>query len=387
LDLSMSGPRYSIIPAGAVTDDTLEPRDLQVLCLLGRHIDDLGWCRRSQVKMAREIKCGRATLQRSLERLYEAGWVQKRRRELNADEESQPSVSFAYRVMLDRDDEIVVADDKDSLSELGEGGAHQRAPLPIDGHPGAHVERAPRAHTYVGTKNVPLQRPYLEHERDAGAGARDGVARFIVDFEMRWPTAAADDRQRVAYAAGGLTDEERKSALDGIGPFLEDLKRLKRTTVPAGWTYLEQKRWTLLATKAAADKPVSSTYPPDSIEAKAITTLHRIAGSVGFLHSVMRAADGSVRHLKPVTPRLVALSQAMRREDWVMLDRKQAGAWDAFVEENLMLATRHRLAEGAMAPWPWPPNKEGGIYTADQEAETHIGDERADAQSEGQDHA
>jgi hypothetical protein len=358
----MSGPRYSIIPAGAVTDETLEPRDLQVLCLLGRHIDDLGWCRRSQVKMAREIKCGRATLQRSLERLYEAGWVQKRRRELNADEDTQPSLSFAYRVLLDRDDEVVAANDSESLSESEGKGAHQRAPLPTSGHPGAHVERARGAHTYVGTKNVPLQRPPLEPERDAGAGARDGVARFIVDFETRWPTSAADDRQRTAYAAAGLSDDERKAALDGIGPFLADLKRLKRAHVPAGWTYLEQKRWTLLATKAEAEKPVSSTYGPDTPEAKAITALHRIAGSTDFLRSVMRGPDGTVRHLKPITPRLVALAQAMPREEWVELDRQQAGAWEAFVEENLTLATRRRLSEGALAPWPWPPRKDGSIY-------------------------
>lgn len=376
----MSGPRYSIIPAGAVTDETLEPRDLQVLCLLGRHIDDLGWCRRSQVKMAREIKCGRATLQRSLERLYEAGWVQKRRREANADEDTQPSLSFAYRVLLDRDDEIHpetdVSDDSDSLSELGEGGAHQRAPLPTSGHPGAHPGRARGAHTYVGTKNVPLQRPLLEPERDAGAGTRDGVARFIVDFETRWPTSVGDDRQRTAYAAAGLTDDERKAALDGIGPFLADLKRLKRSHVPAGWTYLEQKRWTLLATKAEADKPVSSTYGPETPEARAITTLHRIAGSTDFLRSVMRAPDGTVRHLKPVTPRLVALAQAMPREEWVTLDRQQAGAWEAFVEENLTLATRRRLSEGAMAPWPWPPNKDGGIYQEGEGAMATTGEQR-----------
>lgn len=51
----MSGPRLSIIPARAATDKALKPRDLQVLCVLGRHTDDLGWCRRSQVKMANEM--------------------------------------------------------------------------------------------------------------------------------------------------------------------------------------------------------------------------------------------------------------------------------------------------------------------------------------------
>jgi hypothetical protein len=35
----MNGYRFSIIRAAAITDPDLEPRDLQVLCLLGRHTD------------------------------------------------------------------------------------------------------------------------------------------------------------------------------------------------------------------------------------------------------------------------------------------------------------------------------------------------------------
>lgn len=35
----MNDPRFSIIPGWIVTDPRLKGRDLQVLCLLGRHID------------------------------------------------------------------------------------------------------------------------------------------------------------------------------------------------------------------------------------------------------------------------------------------------------------------------------------------------------------
>ncbi|MDI1264980.1 MAG: hypothetical protein PS018_17155, partial [bacterium] len=101
----MSSPRLSIIPAGAVTDPSLEPRDLQVLCLLGRHTDKAGWCIRSQVKMSREIRCSRGSLQNSMDRLADAGWIEKKR--LDAEVEAagkQPSRSYAYRVLLDRDD-------------------------------------------------------------------------------------------------------------------------------------------------------------------------------------------------------------------------------------------------------------------------------------------
>ena len=70
--------RYAIIPAAAITDPEIAPRILQVLCLLGRHTDENGWCRRSQVKMADELNCGRATVQRALQHLYAAGYVQRR---------------------------------------------------------------------------------------------------------------------------------------------------------------------------------------------------------------------------------------------------------------------------------------------------------------------
>ncbi|WP_404505333.1 helix-turn-helix domain-containing protein [Bradyrhizobium diazoefficiens] len=254
----MSNPRLSIIPAGAVTDRSLEPRDLQTLCLLGRHIDRAGWCTRSQVRMASEIGCGRATLQRSLDRLYEAGWVEKRRRDTWRPEDSTPSSSYAYRVKLDRDDFDLKslardADDVDDEShaesaEVQENG--EGVPAGGQGCPpvgtGAHAYAGTGAHTYVGTKNDPLERPLKTIERDAGARARDRKDRFKAEFRERWPTSAVDDRQRTDYAADALSAEEEKAALDGVKPFLEELKRQGRKTIPSGWRYLEDKRWTLL---------------------------------------------------------------------------------------------------------------------------------------------
>ncbi|MBN9435064.1 MAG: helix-turn-helix domain-containing protein, partial [Bosea sp.] len=74
----MSGPRFSIIPRDAILDDRLEGQDLRVLALLGSHTDNAGWCCRSQVKMARELKCARSTVQRALGRLIECGYLEQR---------------------------------------------------------------------------------------------------------------------------------------------------------------------------------------------------------------------------------------------------------------------------------------------------------------------
>lgn len=368
----MPSPRYSIIPAGAVTDRSLEPRDLQVLCLLGRHTDDMGWCRRSQVKMAAELDCGRATVQRALERLVGAGWVQMKRRDLADDDDTgrHPSASYAYRVLLDQDEPGRGCPPASTPHPAPDSRCRAPEGVPIDEHPGAHPGRAPGAHTYVGTKNDPLERPHLERERERareGKTEHESVARFLTTFEARWPTAALDDRQRTAYAAAALTAQQREAALGAVAGFLAEQKRRKRDRVPAGWKYLEQRRWELLSA-AKPEAPASTLHhPPGSAAATALATLHQIAMLETFFLKVHRLADGRVSWRGETTPRLLALANAPPRSQWIALNNQQAAAWDRYLADHVTVATRRRIMEGSMAPWPWPPRKDGTVYleTAD----------------------
>lgn len=100
----MSGARFSVIPAWIVTDARLKGSDLKVLCLLGMHTNREGWCRRSQVKMAKQLGLGRSTVQDSLNRLAEMGAVEKRKVESDDGRDS----AHWYRVILDR---VVSPDD------------------------------------------------------------------------------------------------------------------------------------------------------------------------------------------------------------------------------------------------------------------------------------
>ncbi len=361
----MSGPRLSIIPAGAIFDRSLEPRDMHVLNLLGCYTDKAGWCRRSQVKMAQQLDCSRSSVQRSLDRLCDAGWVQKKRPPWSK-EEGQPSNSYMYRVVLDRDDAVQTVEDE-TQSETDESYAENAIQemecppvgndVPAPEHPGAHPCVGTGAQPYVGTKNDPLERPLVERERDARA--RDRTARFLVDFEKRWPTSAQDDRQRTAYAAEALTEEEQQAALAGIAPFLDDQKRQRRKIVPAGWRYLEQKRWTLLADKAATSGS-SGGYPHDSTEAKAIATLHDIAGLSDHFRRAVHRGD-RVYYRLPVTPRLAALAKAPPRSEWPELTHQQAGAWEALLREAITVQVRKKLTAGEHAPWSWPPRVDGTL--------------------------
>lgn len=125
-------PRYSITPAGASTDPRLEGNDLRVLCFLGEHTDDLGWCFLSQVKMADALHIGRATVQRSLTRLVETGYVEIK----TSTPSGRPHACYAYRVIMDRDDPEIGPSELEVEDQQQDGGC------PPAGTPGAHVERA-----------------------------------------------------------------------------------------------------------------------------------------------------------------------------------------------------------------------------------------------------
>lgn len=79
------------------------------------------------------------------------------------------------------------------------------------------------------------------------AGEAMGDMPRLEAFVSGWPTRAVDDQARVASAWGELTLAERRAALAGVAPFLAEMERTKRKHCPAGWKYLSEKRWTLLA--------------------------------------------------------------------------------------------------------------------------------------------
>lgn len=155
--------RFSIIPAGAIIDRRLEPRDLQVLALLGRHTKNGGWCYRSQVKMAAELGCGRGSIQRSLDRLVEAGWVEKRLRgrgDAEPDATKQPFAAHAYRPIFDNaiPEEILSRIDEQAAAEAAADDAESQGGCPPVGTGVPSQAGHPGAHTYVGTiEGTPIE--------------------------------------------------------------------------------------------------------------------------------------------------------------------------------------------------------------------------------------
>jgi len=187
-----AGPRFAIIPADAVTDPALQGADLRVLALLGRHIDKKGWCVRTQGRMADELTIARGTLQRSLGRLVDAGYVEvshEKRRDGG-------QAANRYRVILD---DQARADQLDLFSDFGTDAVRADAGAPPASsvrHPLPHLEEAPPASPRRGTQE---ERPLHRTSPSVGCAAAREAERMPAN-DLR-PSDPVPTRTETAGAA------------------------------------------------------------------------------------------------------------------------------------------------------------------------------------------
>lgn len=254
----MSGPRLSIIPARAATDPALKPRDLQVLCVLGRHTDDLGWCRKSQVKMADEMGCARSTVYDAVERLVAAGYLERYVQE----EENGRDSPHVYRVILDPkhpDPSRVKLVENDPVSPPEEG----TPPADISAPP-AGPEPAPPAGPGPAPKNDPFRT--TDSERGEKAHARDEEPKTVELWLKRvhpsWPSYISDSVPKSLAAASALTPDERETAAARMDDYVTSAKVGGRTVICTFGVYLAEKRWEKLPPPAPKPEPPKDYAPP-----------------------------------------------------------------------------------------------------------------------------
>ena len=250
----MSGPRLSIIPARAATDRALKPRDLQVLCVLGRHTDDLGWCRKSQVKMADEMGCARSTVFEAIERLVKAGYVE---RHVQTEDNGRDS-PHVYRVVLDPiHPQVSAVVDVDDPCRL--------AGTPADiSAPPAGPEAAPPAGPEPAPKNDPFRTTHQnERERARDRDAEKEVERWLRKVHPKWPSFVTDSAPKALTAALALSAEDRDAAADRLADYVSAAKVGGRTIICTFAVYLAERRWEKLPEATAATaKPVSREIRP-----------------------------------------------------------------------------------------------------------------------------
>lgn len=245
----MSGPRLSIIPARAATDPALKPRDLQVLCVLGRHTDDLGWCSKSQVKMAKEMACARSTVFEALERLIAAGYLERYEQE-GANGRDCPHL---YRVILDPRhlDPAAIDIDDDGPADP----ADQSAPPAGISAPPAGPGPAP--------KNDSLRTEERGRAREGNGGepTGDDPAKFerrvkrLAD-EHHWPGWASSSTSWAVGEFARLSDSERAEAERRAGDYIAETGK---KALSLG-VYFKDRKWRDVPERQA--RPAVLEAPP-----------------------------------------------------------------------------------------------------------------------------
>ncbi|TWD54529.1 hypothetical protein FB480_103441 [Agrobacterium vitis] len=254
-----SKARFSIIPGWIVTDSRLRGKDLQILCLLGRHTDKEGWCRRSQVKMAGELSCARSTVHDALNRLIEIGAVE---RHVVSVDNGRDTAHF-YRVIYDRpvsDSYALEADlTDDDLENYSNTPVDEAAPPAGIPAPPAGPEPAPPAGPEPAPINDPLITPLSkgnggrgrdgQEEKNISAfvsgqepqtsrrADREKVERQFQQWLKTWPGVGNLDFARNAWQA--LSADQRTACINQTPAYLSWADR--KITAPA--VYLKNRAW------------------------------------------------------------------------------------------------------------------------------------------------
>lgn len=377
----MSNPRLSIIPARAATDRALKPRDLQVLCVLGRHTDELGWCRRSQVKMAAEMDCGRATVFDAIKRLISAGYLERHEQESDSGRDS----AHFYRVILDpkHPDLSSVADTDTPCRYVG-------TPAGIPAPP-AGLEPAPPA----ASAPAPINDPYLtsplnkEKKEPASENLEEKEKQDFVSGDDD-PKTAAFEKRLIRYVNGvgcqagiwpkwdnnttlnwikghfaGLTPAERKEAERWRDAYLLDAADRKVKPQPVG-VFFRDRLWNALDAEILKRFEAVKAQPTRSDEVKPDGWAAGY-GPVGmacmFAHLLKGPADAELAKNQ-------FLPRAMLAKAWPALSKfrevqqQRAGTafpkiWHSAAEfmEPVPQGTTMLLVwkdEFKLRAWPWP---------------------------------
>ncbi|WLR92166.1 hypothetical protein [Shinella zoogloeoides] len=379
----MSDARFSIIPGWIVTDPRLKGRDLQVLCLLGRHTSSKhGWCRRSQVKMAEELSLARSTVQASIDRLVEIGGVERR---VVVSESGRDSAHW-YRVVYDREvsSNAIAAWDADDEKEFGpiddaDSGStpcrHVGTPAgisapPADSGPAPPADSgpAPINDSTLTASDLPRERAQAREEGEEEESPKALERRFR-QWWSKWPSFEDDDEHRTRNAWLALSPQQRRDCEEKTQIWLERVygkNGLSRTKVKKSSTYLAQRMWERLPeTVVQAATQATERYKLFSKEYQALC-LAILLGPESPLPRMPSTLEAMVKAGGPVADR--ERKEHRRRHAWPKVNSLYADRRGALVPADIAASAEDFRSYHAASPtvvawravydemgWPFPP--------------------------------
>lgn len=365
----MSGPRLSIMPAAAITDRRLKPRDLQVLALLGCHTDNSGWCRRSQVRMAGQLGLGRTTVHDALARLIKAGWVEVRM-------ESRTDGGDAahwYRVRLDISDESCEAAKASPLIRT----ADEDEPPPDTPPVGSGPTPLTTLFNDLQINETPLP-PKGEREARAksiekaniGDPDDEGFEQFFGEW-VRADASHAADRKGLAQGAWRrLSPDERTAARqsEAIKAFVAAQRRAGRKHLQSARVYLSERAWERLGPEAvqriASSRAFAAPFSRDwwwlwwqrARHGRSVVQDGRKVTLQSSIAANRSAAEAQRGESAMVAPDLVDRMRAEAPDfQFVVIGSPEWDAWSAWFLARGMTLPRPDKVDRVFLPWRLPP--------------------------------
>lgn len=208
----------------------------------------------------------------------------------------------------------------------------------------------------------PEPEPEDSPQPPASGGSEVGLEGWK-EFQEAYPGPIL--RQSLAQTVWqALTPSEREiatRAARGYGLWLKAQRR-PPNVLGAHLFLKERDAWAQYAGRSdAAHQRV--IVKSDSVEARAYTNLRSLGGA----NRPVVASDDTVTLPHALSGAEMAFADPPPRNRWQFVsDRNQLAAWLGFFDEHLQGVNRRVIVEerqgvrGFLAPWQWPPNKDGG---------------------------
>ncbi|MDM9619093.1 helix-turn-helix domain-containing protein [Rhizobium sp. S96] len=316
----MSEPRLSIIPGWIVTDPRLKGKDLQVLCMLGRNANTRhGWCRRSQVQLAKALDCSRSTVQAAINRLVDIGALERREVVSSSGRDS----AHWYRVIYDSKVESSAFDawdaedekEFDPTSDFGSDAPPAGIPAPPADPESAPPAGSGPAPINASTLTPPDKREERERERGSENQEEDPavIERGFKRFFHGWKTAISDSEPDARRVWLMLSAEKRAKAEAKSADYQAAALSTGRKHLCSAATYLREERWEKLQETTAA----AASAAPEAYSA------YSRAGRGLLLAELMRPE----RYLQLTILEEVIVRDKPEKRDLIWRDKREKQGW------------------------------------------------------------
>ena len=168
-------------------------------------------------------------------------------------------------------------------------------PVTLDAERGDTDDRE-GCHHVTRTVIEPLDKPLSERARESGKEIREerkATERSFKKAFSAWPTFLSDSEPDAYRAWGSLSVEDRQSAFDEAGRYVEAARATGRKHICSFAVYLREKRWEKLPAQAAAALDAPTLAPPFGKMWSAQVYEQLLAGSI------------QIGNLSPIERRLV----------------------------------------------------------------------------------